>query len=52
MLGVVRKLFIVKEELLAGGENKRRPAINTLQLSVCKCHGRFLEAGVKEEFGP
>jgi len=40
-LGVVLELFVVEEELLAGCENEFGAAIDALQNSVCKVHGRL-----------
>jgi hypothetical protein len=37
-LGIIVKLFIVKEQLLAGGEDKVLPAIHTPQYLVLECH--------------
>jgi hypothetical protein len=41
VLGIVLELLVVKEELLARGEDKLRPAVNALQISICIFHGRF-----------
>jgi hypothetical protein len=41
VLGVVLELFIVEEELFAGGKNKLGAAVETLQNSVGIFHGRL-----------
>ena len=51
MLGIVLELFVVKEQLFAGGEYELRPAVVTLQNSVDKFHGRFPKAGTTFEIG-
>jgi hypothetical protein len=43
--GVVFKLFIVKEELLARGEDKLVTAVNTFEDSILKFHGRLPREG-------
>jgi len=40
-LGIVRELFVVEEELLAGGEDKLGVAIDALQNPVGKIHVRL-----------
>jgi hypothetical protein len=41
MLGIVLELFIVKKQLLTGGEHELCAAIVALQDSVDKFHGRL-----------
>jgi len=41
VLRIVLELFVVKEELLAGGEYKLSAAVITFQNSVFKFHGRL-----------
>jgi hypothetical protein len=41
-LGFVPELFIVKEQLFTGGENKIRPAVNALQHPVLEFHRELL----------
>jgi hypothetical protein len=45
MLGVVFELFIVKENLLAGGKNEFRAAIDALHDSIREFHGHVPEDG-------
>ena len=40
-LGIVLELFIVKKELFTRGEHKFLAAIDALQNSICKFHGRL-----------
>jgi hypothetical protein len=40
-LGVIRKLFVVEENLLASRENKVGAAVNAFQDSIGKFHGRL-----------
>jgi hypothetical protein len=44
-LGVVFKLFIVKEKLLSRGEDELITAIDTLEHSILKFHGRLPREG-------
>ncbi len=46
MLGVVLELFVVEEKLLACRENKLGAAVNTLQDSIGKFHGRLPSQGL------
>jgi hypothetical protein len=41
VLGIVRELFVVEKQLLAGRENKLGAAIVALQDSVDEFHGRL-----------
>jgi hypothetical protein len=43
--GVVFKLLIVKEKLLPGGENELIAAVDTLEDSILKFHGRLPREG-------
>jgi hypothetical protein len=45
-LGVVLKLFIVEEKLLASGENEFIAAIYTFEDSILKVHGRLPREGM------
>jgi hypothetical protein len=45
-LRVVFKLFIVKKELLARGEDELIAAVNTLEDSILKFHGRLPREGM------
>jgi hypothetical protein len=38
--GVVLELFVVKENLLAGGEYELGAAVDALQYAICEFHGR------------
>jgi len=40
-LGIVFELFVVKKQLLAGGEDELFPAINAFQNSISEFHGRL-----------
>ena len=40
-LGVVRKLFLMEEQLFACGKHKLGTAVTALQFPICKFHGRF-----------
>jgi hypothetical protein len=51
MLGVIRKLFVVEKQLLAGREHKLGAAIDALQYSVGKLHGRLPKEGNYAEIG-
>lgn len=44
-LGVVRELFVVEEELLASREHELGAAIDALQNSIRKFHGRLPQDG-------
>jgi hypothetical protein len=47
-LGVVLKLFIVKEKLLTRGENELIAAVYALEDSILKFHGRLPREGKLE----
>jgi hypothetical protein len=51
VLGVVLELFVVEEKLLAGGENELSAAIDALQNSIGKFHGRIPQDGKHIEIG-
>ena len=44
-LGVIPELFIVKEQLLAGCEDKLCPAIDALDDAIGEFHSHFPESG-------
>jgi hypothetical protein len=44
-LGVIFKLFIVKEELLSGGEDELIATVNAFEDSILKFHGRLPREG-------
>jgi hypothetical protein len=45
VLGVVRELFVVEEQLLAGSKYKLGAAIYALQYSIYELHGRLPKRG-------
>jgi hypothetical protein len=45
VLGIIRELFVVKEQLLTGCKDKRGAAIYALQLSIDKVHGQLPKTG-------
>jgi hypothetical protein len=51
MFGIVLELFVVKEELLTGGEHKLSAAVITLQYPVFEFHGRLPHTGNGPEIG-
>jgi hypothetical protein len=51
MLGVVLKLLIVKEDLLARGKHKFSATIGALQNSIGEFHGRLPRSGRRDEIG-
>ncbi len=47
-LGVISELLVFEENLLAGGEDELRPAIDARQDSIGKYHGRSPKEGIVE----
>jgi len=50
-LGVVRELFVVEKNLLAGCKNKIGAAVNALQDSIREFHSRLPKTGTHIEIG-